>query len=402
MVVNVLCERTGIEQHSNSKGRWPANIIFDNFSEQILCLKSSIPSDIITAIEEYYHDYKLPNLSEENKNISKSCKKEQSTVLQPFMLQSSIDRIDERKSSPDERKEASERFNRKNAQTPCEEGKEQSNISRILVQSGISLCESSESESTPAINCQTDDQKTRNCGTSDYHGHLPESTSKEIRGCASSERRQRRQSHREPRDDGQLDPQKGTQGNSEGTSVIEVRERTLKVLACDVPKEWMKYFEETGEEIRSPNCAAQMLDEQNGNLTSGRLDRSKITAQNKTYGASPKELFGIRESSSGGASRFFYCAKTSPSERSEGMPEGQRNIHPTIKPLALMQYLIKLVMPPKDGLLLDPFAGSGSTIVAAKRLGFQSIGIEKSEEYATIARARIEAVKANEQMDLFG
>lgn len=108
------------------------------------------------------------------------------------------------------------------------------------------------------------------------------------------------------------------------------------------------------------------------------------------------------------ASRFFYCAKSSSSEKNEGL-EGledkiggglpydsrtgkftrQKNIHPTVKPLKLMEYLIKLVMPPKNGILLDPFAGSGSTILAAHRLGIQAIGIEKCEEYAEIARARI-------------
>jgi site-specific DNA-methyltransferase (adenine-specific) len=54
-----------------------------------------------------------------------------------------------------------------------------------------------------------------------------------------------------------------------------------------------------------------------------------------------------------------------------------------------MQYLIKLIMPPKDGVLLDPFAGSGSTILAAHRLGVKALGIEKNHEYCEIAKARI-------------
>jgi site-specific DNA-methyltransferase (adenine-specific) len=56
-----------------------------------------------------------------------------------------------------------------------------------------------------------------------------------------------------------------------------------------------------------------------------------------------------------------------------------------------MEYLIKLVMPPKGGILLDPFAGSGTTIVAATRLGYEAIGIEKEAEYCQIARARVDA-----------
>ena len=80
--------------------------------------------------------------------------------------------------------------------------------------------------------------------------------------------------------------------------------------------------------------------------------------------------------------RFFYCAKASPSERGEG------NSHPTVKPLALMQYLCRLVTPP-GGVVLDPFAGSGSTLLAALKEGFCFIGIEKEPKYWTIANERV-------------
>ena len=84
---------------------------------------------------------------------------------------------------------------------------------------------------------------------------------------------------------------------------------------------------------------------------------------------------------SGSASRFFYCAKASKSERGEG------NNHPTVKPLALMRYLCRLVTPP-DGVVLDPFCGSGSTLVGALQEGFRYIGIEKDPDYVNIAYAR--------------
>jgi len=67
-----------------------------------------------------------------------------------------------------------------------------------------------------------------------------------------------------------------------------------------------------------------------------------------------------------------------------------RNHHPTVKPIALMQWLVRLVTPP-GGTVLDPFTGSGTTGIAAKLEGFEFIGMEQSEEYARIARARIEA-----------
>lgn len=93
---------------------------------------------------------------------------------------------------------------------------------------------------------------------------------------------------------------------------------------------------------------------------------------------------------SGNASRFFksiiYQAKSSKSDRNSN--GAVKNIHPTCKPTKLMEYLIKMVTP-KGGTVLDPFAGSGSTLVAAKQNGFQYIGIEMTEEYIPIINARL-------------
>ena len=87
---------------------------------------------------------------------------------------------------------------------------------------------------------------------------------------------------------------------------------------------------------------------------------------------------------SGSAARFFYCAKASKSDRGAG------NTHPTVKPLALMRYLCRLVTPP-GGVILDPFMGSGSTGKAALMEGFRFIGIEREADYLPIARARLAA-----------
>jgi DNA modification methylase len=81
--------------------------------------------------------------------------------------------------------------------------------------------------------------------------------------------------------------------------------------------------------------------------------------------------------------RFNYCAKASKAERQAG------NNHPTVKPIALMRYLIKLVTPP-NGTVLDPFLGSGTTAIAAVLEGFDWIGIEREAEYCDIAVRRIE------------
>ena len=89
-------------------------------------------------------------------------------------------------------------------------------------------------------------------------------------------------------------------------------------------------------------------------------------------------------------SRFFYCAKPSTSERSAGIKaEGKRgNIHPTVKPIDLMRYLARLITPP-EGIVLDPFMGSGSTGCACALEGFDFIGIERDPEYFEIAQSRI-------------
>jgi len=85
----------------------------------------------------------------------------------------------------------------------------------------------------------------------------------------------------------------------------------------------------------------------------------------------------------GSAARFFYCAKASRDERGPG------NNHPTVKPLALIQYLVKLVTPP-GGIVLDPFCGSGTLGIAAGKLGMKWQGIELNPKYIEIAERRIE------------
>lgn len=84
----------------------------------------------------------------------------------------------------------------------------------------------------------------------------------------------------------------------------------------------------------------------------------------------------------GNNSRFFYCAKASAKER------GEYNKHTTVKPVALMQYLTRLVTQ-KGGTVLDPFLGSGTTAMACVKEGFKCIGIEKNPEYYEIAKKRV-------------
>lgn len=129
--------------------------------------------------------------------------------------------------------------------------------------------------------------------------------------------------------------------------------------------------------------AGEILDEMSGNLKSGSGDKhnkNQLGGYNGNYGIMSGHRY---KADSGGASRFFYCPKASSSER------GKDNKHPTVKPLKLMEYLLKLIAPPKDALILDPFAGSGTTLIAAKNLGISSVGIEKEEAYCEIIRGRL-------------
>ena len=167
--------------------------------------------------------------------------------------------------------------------------------------------------------------------------------------------------------------------------------------------------------------AGKILDEQSGTSLSVSTPRKRQVMTSKginggSFG-NPDKInnghngFSYGFTDSGGASRFFYCAKASSSERNEGLegmpdyscynesnPQPNRDLraqkliknnHPTVKPLKLMEYLLKLISPPKDAIILDPFAGSGTTLLAAKNLGISCIGIEKEEAYCEIIRGRL-------------
>ncbi len=172
-------------------------------------------------------------------------------------------------------------------------------------------------------------------------------------------------------------------------------------------RKYGKYKEDRASEPNSQGRfpANIILDEEAGKMFPDDIEEYDNSKQQTLLGET-------LELGSKSASRFFYCAKASKSERNFGMevqkeenkrPIGEAfgegnaitdqtkskgNNHPTVKPIALMEYLIKLVS--KEGaIVLDPFVGSGTTIIACLKLNRQSIGIEKEEEYIKIAKARI-------------
>lgn len=159
----------------------------------------------------------------------------------------------------------------------------------------------------------------------------------------------------------------------------------------------------------------------NSNGSGGSLPQVKITGYGDGIGNGKSEYFGgerkPHNAGTGSAARFFYCPKASRADRNEGLGDGGEaavstsatmrecedadwsrrngNHHPTVKPTNLMRYLCRLVTPPK-GLILDPFAGSGSTGKAAVLEGFHFVGIELEADYADIARARIDAAEPSQ------
>jgi len=172
---------------------------------------------------------------------------------------------------------------------------------------------------------------------------------------------------------------------------------------------------------------AELLDQQSGTLTSGALKAGRQIADvNVNFKSGVDVDYYESKANSGGASRFFYVAKASKRDRNEGLDniEGKeisakgnglartcntcgastldgcdcpdrtfsnpvrQNFHPTVKPTALMQYLIRLVTP-ANGIVLDPFAGSGSTGKAAILENKQFIGIEVTPEYLPIIEGRL-------------
>lgn len=138
--------------------------------------------------------------------------------------------------------------------------------------------------------------------------------------------------------------------------------------------------------------AGRVLDEQSGvSKSSGGLTVGVGAQDGRVYGFGDKlgaNAGGLGDT--GGASRFFYTAKASRAEREDGLEsDGQRaNTHPTVKPIDLMRWLVRMVTPP-GGLVLDPFTGSGTTGCAAMLEGMEFVGCEIDPEHTSTASDRI-------------
>ena len=211
-----------------------------------------------------------------------------------------------------------------------------------------------------------------------------------------------------------------------GSTVDNVLEHGTGALNIDASK--------IGNESRFPSNviideeAGAMLDAQAPKTGNGHRAKTKVTGYGK-FGGGSSSYAGAGEKVDGlsGASKFFYCPKVSRAERHVGlekMPEavfgdvkgcyddGKRfaskhqelqslgNNHPTVKPVELMKYLIRLVTP-ENGKVLDPFNGSGSAGMACVELGHDYVGCELDPEYVEISKKRISAWQEKYNTDLF-
>lgn len=167
--------------------------------------------------------------------------------------------------------------------------------------------------------------------------------------------------------DGDADPRQGTKvgfGDADGLETVE---------------DW----------VCTDDCPVRILDDMTGSTGEGRA-RAITRTPGGIFGngADVVESVGQMFGDTGGASRFLYTSKTSREERNRGMPSGVVNDHPTVKPVELMRWLVKLVTPP-SGIVLDPFVGSGSTGVAACLEQHDFIGLDNDPHSIMIAKHRI-------------
>lgn len=398
-----------------SQGRWPANVIFDEYDEQVYILRDSVGYDLRVVLETIYASYsEMPNLQSQYANLSESQDAKEILQQEVLLLGPENETGTDGWQAPHQRSDSTDDQN-KNCSRAQKPGPQSCPLLGAIPDSGLSndlYLRGAQSRAKEIQNDVSSHGKELLHGAPTGIGEALGPFAYADRSSSPSEWDQARQPNRKPRIARQEPSQKRTLASAQGSE-----KAPLLVRESDLHPLFAQYFESAGFTVRAGS--AEALDAQSGLLKNGGGNSASPDIQG---------MFGNRKSGktkfagdSGGASRFFYVAKASKRERNaglEGMPEKigstydgnidhehgnrkigahpdrptekQANTHPTVKPIKLMEYLITLITPP-NGVVLDPFAGSGSTLVAAKSLGREFIGIEMSPEYFEIAQKRIEA-----------
>jgi len=398
------------------QGRFPANIILEKSYQQVYILKESF-INLIPLLNLYYGNEYMFKLQEEISNLQMQNEGQSWKVLSEEMLSP----MDEGKEKSNGWKETQQKINSKDDRISQEypKGEKQQEIQRVLDEQGVQISQQRRINCTTEDISKSNDKEMRDTRTQDSNGNTSEKTLKEMGDSSSQEWNKERQQNREFGNDEQLNTQERTQRDFKRIKAVTKGERGFIVCDCDLPNEWKEYFESTIIEIDYPFSSGKMLDEQApqtgafAQVKSGQKGfGGVIYGKYKTSGDDGKTFYNEKLQ---GASRFFYCAKTSKKERNFGCEDfekkttddgrtivsdrphqigatNRKNNHPTVKPIKLMEYLIKLVS--REGaVVLDPFLGSGTTGCACVKLNRNFIGIEKEEEYIKIAEARINAWK---------
>lgn len=379
----------------NDGGRWPTNVLLDGTREPLVQLKDTVPIEVAQVIREFFGASPSSMPAVRNSDNSPSISGVETQILHTSV---SID-MDVRESARREcaptRKGAHGRVSREDA--PIREGEQlaRGTVSELEGRSshGQWLCDGEcinpdrRGTNVPCIDDLQQPDTRAPIGDGPFNGSP---TTSERAGAS-----------RQWNTDGQPSGESGTARSGisqQGACTSSGRDSTtagrelsaashsLVVVRSAVPDAWSHYFESAGLETQS---MADALDEQSGISKSKRSARGAGKSETETYGeptARGEQRFGPSE---GGASRFFptfrYQAKAPARER----PKVDGVAHPTVKPLELMRWLIRLVTPP-EGVLLDPFAGSGTTLEAAMMEGVLAIGIEFDPSHLPLIMHRIE------------
>ena len=424
-----LCGRTDGSLASSkavgetSLGRWPANLLLDEDWIPVRYLRYNVDSGTSAAIKEYFDGYcGLQGLRQGDRDVSEQ--KVPKEVLQSGVLRQGAQSGQSGVRPSDVRQASFAGIHREDEGQPGRGGPDRSERGQLErgpvphvegLRDAISL--RTVGEGSGACDPDANEESGLRAGASAGYGSEVGPSTDAAGNSTSQEWHQGRQPTAQSGDGRQRHAQDDSPVGSSGTSETPARKRgievaTLEVLESDIPSGWLRHFGYTGKAVRMGSAA--MLDEQSGQSTTP----SKVTRGKRQM------AFGMGEQrdvpcygDSGGASRFFYCAKASKSERNaglEGMPQSNNmrvnapckdeaekhatqhgNTHPTVKPLKLCEYLARMILPPERDTqrrLLVPFSGSGSEMLGALRAGWDEVvGIEMNADYCEIAWRRIGA-----------
>jgi DNA modification methylase len=399
-------------------GRFPANVIFECFFDTI-CILDEKFLFLQELIKDYYGNSYLSAVQNSISNISEQGNQQEKILLKEMLLEKFRTNDDGSKSSNVREKTFRTIIgeNERNEKVKSKKGEGKSCLQGKSLFQGLSLFEYTRiiegSTSNGIIN--DNEGETIYTRTQTNNGNENRQTTKKIGSSTSCKRSKRRQPTRESGNNDKSNTQSETSRNIERNEIITKAKGRIAVFNTDLPDLFKKYFINTNIEIKHFASTGALLDQQSGMLKSGDSDGFKGEYSATIYGEyannqiDPNTIYA----DSGGASRYFYCAKASGSERDRGLneyslfsianntgnnhnvaPLGReteyKNNHPTVKPISLMRYLVRLITPP-NGLCIDPFNGSGSTGIACKLEGFDYIGIEMDQHFCEISEKRIKA-----------